>query len=195
VSDGWDSGTATAAPPSQPTTGCIQWETSQHSGCCKHSLHILLVVKQMFHSDAWNSMFHKSERRERKQRAEYPREDFHNAPWQVMLNSGDYRIETTKSGRNFRRKYRLSAPLFDFIVATVLHRRFFPEYDATGSGHDAFSRPIPSLQVKILIVFRLLGSGCEFAAVYDGGYQCDVYVCCASQYAAALRWLRQTLDP
>jgi hypothetical protein len=121
----------------------------------------------MFQSDAWNSMFHKSQKRARKQRADFPREDFENAPWQVMLNSGDYRIETTKAGRNFRRKFRVSASLFDFIVATVLHRGLFPEYDAKGSGKDAFSRPIPSLQVKMLIVFRVLGSGCEFAAAYD----------------------------
>lgn len=85
-----------------------------------------------------------------------------------MITAGTYKIETTKQGRNFRRKYRVPASLFDFIVAKVLQRNLFPEYDSNGCGKDAFSRPIPSLQVKILIVFRLLATGAEFASVYDG---------------------------
>jgi len=123
-----------------------------------------------FDADAWDSMFGEGQKskRPRKQRVEFPREDFENAPWQLWLTSGDYRIESTKPGRKFRRKFRLPAPLFDFIVATALQRKFFPEYDVNGSGQDAFGRPIPSLQIKILIVMRLLGSGGEFASIYDG---------------------------
>jgi len=120
---------------------------------------------------AWESIFGSdktSQKRPRKEREDFPREDYATAPWQLMLTSGAYRMESTKSGRNFRRKFRLSAPLFDYIVATVLHRGFFPEYDCHGSGTDGFRRPIPSLQVKMLCVFRLLGSGGDFTCVFDG---------------------------
>ena len=48
---------------------------------------------------------------------------------------------------------------------SLLNRNFFPEYDDAGNGKDAFSRPIATLQVKVLCVFRVLGSGCELAAV------------------------------
>ena len=116
---------------------------------------------------SWNAVF-QTRKRPRKERVEFPREDFARAPWQVMITAGTYKIETTKQGRNFRRKYRVPASLFDFIVAKVLQRNLFPEYDSNGCGKDAFSRPIPSLQVKILIVFRLLATGAEFASVYDG---------------------------
>jgi hypothetical protein len=151
---------AVAAAAAVTKACCLVWSyliMNQNADASKFELYL-----------AWDSMFGKAQKRPRKERADFPREDFANAPWQLMLDSGDYRIETTKQGRNFRRKFRLPAPLFDFVVATVLHRRFFPEYDAKGSGKDAFGRPIPSLQVKCLVVFRLLGSGCEFAAVYDG---------------------------
>jgi hypothetical protein len=120
---------------------------------------------------AWESIFvskNASEKRPRKEREEFPREDFATAPWQQMLTSGAYKLDRMKQGRNFRRKFRVPAPLFDYIVATVLHRRFFPEYDSNGSGTDAFGRPIASLQVKILCVLRLLGSGGDFTVVYDG---------------------------
>ena len=85
-----------------------------------------------------------------------------------MLTSGTYKIPTSRQGRQFRRKFRVPADLFDYIVRGVLHRELFPEYDTAGAGKDAFGRPIASLQVKVLCVFRILGSGCEFAAVYDG---------------------------
>jgi hypothetical protein len=119
-----------------------------------------------FNPDAWNSVFEK--KRERKTRVDFAREDFANAPWQQMIDSGSYKLTTTKAGRNFRRKFRLPASLFDFVVATVLHLRLFVEYDSKGCGQDAFCRPMASLHVKILCVLRVLGSGCEFAAVYEG---------------------------
>ena len=119
-------------------------------------------------SDAWNHMFEKGRKRSRKQRQDFEREDFARAPWQLMINSGSYRNETTKQGRSFRRKFRVPASVFDFIVVSILHRKLFPEYGADGSGQDAFKRPIPTLQVKVLIVFRLLGSGGDFGSVYDG---------------------------
>lgn len=131
----------------------------------------------MSHIDAWNAWnawesFYgtdePSRKRPRKQRKEYPREDYSTAPWQQMLTSGDYRIETTKTGRHFRRKFRLPASLFDYIVSSVLYRQLFPEYEMDGSGKDAFGRPIPSLQVKILVVLRLVGTGADFSSVYDG---------------------------
>jgi len=122
-----------------------------------------------FNADAWNSVFGEKKReRERKQRVEFPREDFKNAPWQQMLDSGSYKLKSTKAGRNFRRKFRLPASLFDYVVATVLHLRLFREYDVNGAGQDAFGRPIATLHVKVLCVLRVLGSGCEFAAVFDG---------------------------
>ena len=119
-----------------------------------------------FHN--WDAVFLKSRKRPRKQRTDFPREDFAGSQWQIMITTGTYRDETTKQGRNFRRKFRVPAPLFDFIVGTLLHHKLFPEYDTYGSGNDAFGRPIASLQVKVLIVFRLLGSGCDFSSVYDG---------------------------
>jgi len=119
-----------------------------------------------FDSEVWNSLF--GDKRKRKQRVEYPREDFASAPWQVMLTQGTHLMETSKAGRQFRRKFRVPATLFEYIVSKVLRANMFPEYDKNGSGTDGFGRPIPSLQVKILVVFRVLGSGCEFAAVYDG---------------------------
>jgi hypothetical protein len=125
---------------------------------------------QHLHFDVWNAVFleGKSCKRPRKQRTDFPREDFAGSQWQIMITTGIYRKETTKQGRNFRRKFRVPAPLFDFIVGTLLHHKLFPEYDTFGSGKDAFGRPIASLQVKVLIVFRLLGSGCDFSSVYDG---------------------------
>ena len=117
--------------------------------------------------DVWKTMFGGSKRL-RKPRQEFLREDFASAPWQVMLTLGTYKIETTKQGRQFRRKFRVPAPLFDYIVGTLLHRKLFPEYDDAGNGKDAFRRPIPTFQVKVLCVFRVLGSGCEFASVYEG---------------------------
>ena len=119
-----------------------------------------------FSSDAWRSLLR--QKRPRKKRVELDRADFARAHWQLMVTSGAYKLATTKAGRNFRRKFRVPPALFDFIVETALHRRWFPEYDSDGSGHDAFGRPIASLHVKILVVFRLLGTGCEFAAVYEG---------------------------
>ena len=107
-------------------------------------------------------------KRPRRPRKELPREDFSTAPWQVMLTSGSYKLPTTRQGRTFRRKFRVPADLLDWSVEGLLHRKLFPEYDAAGAGKDAFGRPIPSLQVKVLCVFRVLGSGCDFAAVYDG---------------------------
>ena len=126
--------------------------------------------RPVFNMSTWNSCFQGAENRKRprKQRQEFPRVDFASAPWQVMITSGAYKNEMTKEGRNFRRKFRLPASLFDFIVSTVLHRKLFPEYDMNGCSNDAFGRPIASLQVKILVVFRLLGSGGEFASVFDG---------------------------
>lgn len=85
-----------------------------------------------------------------------------------MLDSGAYKLDTTKQGRNFRRKFRVPASLFDFLVSTALHRRLFPEYDNDGSGKDAFGRPIATLHVKVLVVLRVLGSGCDFTSVYEG---------------------------
>jgi hypothetical protein len=125
---------------------------------------------QHLHFDVWNTVFleGKSCKRPRKQRTDFPREDFAGSQWQIMIDTGTYRKETTKQGRNFRRKFRVPAPLFDFIVGTLLHHKLFPEFDTFGSGKDAFGRPIASLQVKVLIVFRLLGSGCDFSSVYDG---------------------------
>ena len=128
---------AVAAAAAVTKACCLVWNyliMNQKADASKFDLYL-----------AWDSMFGKAQKRPRKERADFPREDFATAPWQLMLDSGDYRIETTKQGRNFRRKFRLPAPLFDFVVATVLHRRFFPEYDAKGSGKDAFGRPIPSL--------------------------------------------------
>ena len=121
-------------------------------------------------SDAWSSVFDQSKegKRPRKERVDFPREDFASAPWQVMLSTGTYRLETTKPVRTFRRKFRVPGVLFDYIVQAVLHRRLFREYDMNGSGTDACCRPIPSLQVKILCVLRVLGSGCDFTACYDG---------------------------
>jgi hypothetical protein len=119
-----------------------------------------------FSSDAWRSLLR--QKRPRKKRVDLDRADFARAHWQLMVTSGAYKLATTKAGRNFRRKFRVPPALFDFIVETALHRRWFPEYDSDGSGHDAFGRPIASLHVKILVVFRLLGTGCEFAAVYEG---------------------------
>jgi hypothetical protein len=58
--------------------------------------------------------------------------------------------------------------MFGEAKKTKRPRKQRVEYDMKGSGQDAFGRPIPSLQIKILIVFRLLGNGGEFASVYDG---------------------------
>ena len=122
-----------------------------------------------FNAEAWNSVFvEKKRERERKQRVEFPREHFETAPWQQMLDSGSYKLKTTKAGRNFRRKFRLPASLFDYVVATVLHLHLFREYDSKGTAQDAFGRPIATLHVKVLCVLRVLASGCEFAAVYEG---------------------------
>lgn len=124
--------------------------------------------RPVFNISTWNTFFQAGKKRPRKQREDFPREDFAQAPWQIMITSGAYKIETTKAGRNFRRKYRVPATVFDFIVETALHRKLFPEYDMKGCSKDAFDRPAASLHVKILIVFRLLGTGGEFASVYDG---------------------------
>ena len=122
---------------------------------------------QVFNAEAWDA-FVKIPKRSRKQREEFPREDFKKAPWQEMIDSGSYKLETTKQGHSFRRKFRLPASMFDWIVATALHRQLFPEFHMDGSTCDAFSRPAVSLHVKILCVLRILGSGCDFSAVYDG---------------------------
>ena len=122
-----------------------------------------------FNVDALNAFITPSPKRLRKPREDFPREEFASAPWQRMLDTGEYKLSTAKAGRNFRRKFRVPAPLFDFVVATLLHRKLFREYqNPDGSGTDACGRPIASLHVKVLCVFRLLGSGAEFAAVYDG---------------------------
>jgi len=105
--------------------------------------------RPIFNGSTWNTCFQAATKRPRKQREDFPREDFSQAPWQIMITSGAYKIETTKEGRNFRRKYRVPASVFDFIVETVLHRKLFPEYDTNGCGKDAFGRPIASLHVKI----------------------------------------------
>ncbi len=118
-------------------------------------------------ADAWNVLL-KFSKRPRKEREEFPREVFKTSPWQEMIDSGSYKLQTTKQGRNFRRKFRLPASMFDWIVATVLHLKLFPEFRLNGSASDAFGRPVVSLHVKILCVFRVLGSGCDFTAVYDG---------------------------
>jgi len=121
----------------------------------------------VFNADAW-SVFLKVTKRPRKEREEFPREVFKTSPWQEMIDSGSYKLQTTKQGRNFRRKFRLPASMFDWIVATVLHRKLFPEFRLDGSAIDAFGRPVASVHVKILCVFRVLGSGCDFSAVYEG---------------------------
>ena len=120
-----------------------------------------------FNAAAWSYVF-KAAKRERKPRQELPREDYATAPWQLMVDSGSYRQVETRQGKSFRKKFRVPFPVFDYIVAQALHWKWFPEYNSQGSGKDAVGREIPSLQVKILCVLRVLGSGCEFAGCYDG---------------------------
>ena len=82
-------------------------------------------------------------KRPRKPRVELPRVDFSQAPWQVMLTSGAYKVLTSREGRQFRRKFRLPADLFDHIVAVLLHRKLFREYDPAGAGKDAYGLQKP----------------------------------------------------
>jgi len=125
-------------------------------------------MQELFDCSVLDSHVFRCDKRPRKPRVELPRVDFSQARWQVMLTTGTYKDPTSREGRQFRRKFRLPADLFNHIVAVLLHRKLFREYDSAGAGKDAYGRAIPSLQVKVLCVFRVVGSGCEFAAVYDG---------------------------
>jgi hypothetical protein len=106
----------------------------------------------------------------RKQREELEREDFQNAPWQRMIDSGSYRNPRTRHGLHFRRRYRVPAPLFDYIVEKAVSGRWFQEYEKGCGATDALGRPIPSLHVKILSSLRILGTGCAFSDCYDGSF-------------------------
>jgi hypothetical protein len=112
----------------------------------------------------------KKRKRPRKQREELEREDFQNAPWQRMIDSGSYNNPRSRHGLHFRRRYRVPAPLFDYIVEKAVHGRWFPEYGKGCSAIDALGRPIPSLHVKILSSLRILGTGCAFSDCYDGSF-------------------------
>jgi hypothetical protein len=155
-------------PPRQfaPFAECAAIATAPRSALAQKLSHAMAEAGYVLNLNAWD--FCLKGKRLRKQREDFPREAFQTAPWQEMIDSLSYQKETTKQGRNFRRKFRVPASLFDFVVATVLHRQLFPEYDQNGCGRDAFGRPIATIHVKILIVFRLLGTGGDFSTVYDG---------------------------
>jgi hypothetical protein len=106
----------------------------------------------------------------RKHREELEREDFQNAPWQRMIDSGSYKSPRTRHGLHFRRRYRVPASVFDFIVEKAVCGRWFQEYGAGTSAVDALGRPIPSLHVKILSSLRILATGCAYSDCYDGSF-------------------------
>ena len=54
----------------------------------------------VFNADAW-SVFLKVTKRPRKEREEFPREVFKTSPWQKMIDSGSYKLQTTKQCRKF----------------------------------------------------------------------------------------------
>ena len=108
---------------------------------------------RVFNAEAWDA-FVKIPKRSRKQREEFPREDFKKAPWQEMIDSGSYKLETTKQGHSFRRKFRLPASMFDWIVATALHRQLFPEFHMDGSASDA--RPSTTQMLTMPLLARSL---------------------------------------
>ena len=73
----------------------------------------------IFNADAWN-VFLKVPKHLRKEREEFPREVFKTSPWQEMIDSGSYKLQTTKQGRSFRRKFRLPASMFDWIASKYM---------------------------------------------------------------------------
>lgn len=100
-----------------------------------------------------------------------------DAPWQRMLDMNKtgrntIHVESTADGKYFRRRFRCPYNLFESLIATMLHDKWFLGFGPNGEGRmNAIrleSQRGASLQVMVLSCLRVLGRGVAFDECFDG---------------------------
>ena len=61
----------------------------------------------------------------RVKRKVYPRPDFSQAPWSILLRKAELKRRDSREARNFRRHFRIPYEFFSELVQLAEHRKWF----------------------------------------------------------------------
>ena len=88
------------------------------------------------------------------------RPNYSDSNWAFLLAAGKCKNPLTREGKLFRRRFRVSYPIYEEIVRIVRDRKWFNEFDGIG-------QPSAPLELKILGVLRILGRGMCFDGISE----------------------------